>query len=353
MEQATGLRRILDYNDPRTPLGPFSRWQLYQKTNGQRESSSTAFLSSDIMNRNGFGINGRKLRVLYKSTALRILFNGKSAIGVEFLKEGNREKAFARKKVIVSAGINSAQLLMLSGVGPSNDLRKLGIPVVFNNPNVGEFLTNHTLNTATFTVNQRDIPELQNDPFSLYTGGAFLPNPLNVGNRRRGVQLVGFIAEGNLIIAILFLQPKSRGSIKLQNNDPLKIVLADEGFLANNNDLEAIKAIYKTYIKNISEKLSRIDPSYQLVNPTLETINNDEELENFIKENFGHNHHQQSSLRMAPINRGGVVDRFGNVHGVNNLIVADAQIIPFTVDGNTSAAAFLIGYTIAKHLSKE
>lgn len=353
MEQATGLRRILDYNDPGTPLGPFSRWQLYQKTNGQRESSSTAFLSSDIMNRNGFGVNGRKLRVLYKSTALRILFNGKSATGVEFLKEGKKENAFARKKVIVSAGINSAQLLMLSGVGPSNDLRRLGIPVVFNNPNVGEFLTNHTLNTATFTVNQRDIPELQNDPFSLYTGGAFLPNPLNGGNRRRGVQLVGFIAEGNLIIAILFLQPKSRGSIKLQNNDPLKIVLADEGFLANNNDLEAIKAIYKTYIKNISERLSKIDPSYQLVNPTLETIHNDKELESFIKENFGHNHHQQCSLRMAPINKGGVVDRFGNVHGVNNLIVADAQIIPFTVDGNTSAAAFLIGYTIAKHLREE
>jgi choline dehydrogenase len=47
---------------------------------------------------------------------------------------------------------------------------------------------------------------------------------------------------------------------------------------------------------------------------------------------------------------GGAVDRFGRVHGVNNLIVAGAQIIPFTVDGNTSASAFLIGYTIAKQL---
>lgn len=56
---------------------------------------------------------------------------------------------------------------------------------------------------------------------------------------------------------------------------------------------------------------------------------------------------------MAPLNMGGVVVSFGRVHGVNNLIVADAQIIPFTVDGNTSAAAFLIGYTIAKHLIQE
>lgn len=121
----------------------------------------------------GIGVYGRKLRVFYKSTALRILFEGKMAIGIEFLKEGQKVQAFARKKVIISY---------------------------------------------------------------------------------------------------------------------------------------------------IAEKLSKIDPTYQLVNPTLETINDDELLENYIKENFGHNHHQQSSLRMAPFNMGGVVDRFGRVHGVNHLI---------------------------------
>ncbi|OCA91838.1 GMC family oxidoreductase [Pseudobacillus wudalianchiensis] len=354
MELATGFDEILDYNDPRTPIGPFTRWQLFQQTGGQRESSSTAFLSSDIMTSNGMGIDGRKLRVVYKSTALRILFEGKRAIGIEFLKEGEKVRAFARKKVIISAGINSAHLLMLSGIGPSSELRQAGIPMIFNNPNVGKSLTNHTLNTATFTVNPRDIPELQNDPFSLYTGGAFLPNPLaRNNNRRRGVQLVGFVAEDKLTIAILFLQPRSRGSIKIQSNDPLKIVLADEGFLENRYDMEAIKAIYRVYIKDIAKKLSEIDPNYQLINPSPETIDNDRDLEIFIKENFDHNHHQQSSLRMAPVNRGGVVDRYGRVHGVDNLIVADASIIPFTVDGNTSAPAYLIGYTIAKHLIQE
>lgn len=165
IEQATGFVKILDYNDPRTPLGPFNRWKLYQKTDGERESSSTAFLSSDIMTPDGIGVNGRKLRVFYKSTALRILFEGKKAIGIEFLKEGHKVQAFARKKVIISAGINSAQLLMLSGIGPSKELQQADIPVVFDNPNVGEFLTNHTLNTATFTMNQKDIPELQKTRF--------------------------------------------------------------------------------------------------------------------------------------------------------------------------------------------
>ena len=115
--------------------------------------------------------------------------------------------------------------------------------------------------------------------------------------------------------------------------------------------MEAVKAIYRTYIKDIAEKLSHHRSNYKLIN-TKEMIENDAELEEFIKENFDHNHHQQSSLRMAPVNRGGVVDRFGNVHGVDNLIVADASIIPFTVDGNTSAPAYLIGYTIAQHLTQ-
>lgn len=355
MERATGFKRILDYNDPQTPLGPFTRWQLFQKPNGRRESSSTAFLSSDIIHSNGMGVNGRKLKVIYKATALRILFKQKKAIGVEFLKEGQCFRAFAHKKVIISAGINSAQLLMLSGIGPGKQLKQANIPVIFNNPNVGKNLRNHTLNFATFTTNPSDTPLPLNDPAALYTGGAFLPDPTPGSDKsRRAVQLVGRVSsDGLLSIVILFLRPKSRGSIKIQTNDPLKIVLADEGFLENPADLEAIKNIYRVYIKNIADKLSAIDPAYQLMSPTLEIINNDGKLEEFIKQNFGHNHHQQGALRMAPLNQGGVVDFLGRVHGVEGLIVADDSLVPFTVDGNTTAPAYLIGFTIAQQLQKE
>ncbi|WP_438347142.1 GMC family oxidoreductase [Paenibacillus sp. FA6] len=352
IEQATGLPEIVDYNDPKSPLGPFTRWQLYQHPNGRRESSSTAFLSSDIMTRTGRGVRGRKLRVFFKSTALKILFSAKRAVGVEFLKNGERIKAFSRQKVIISTGINSAQLLMLSGIGPARSLKDAGIPVIYNNPNVGKRLRNHTLNSAIFTANRNDIALPHNDPSALYTGGAFLPDPSGLDPKRRAVQLIGIGSDEMLTIAIIFLRPKSRGSIKIQNNDPLKIVLADEGFLANASDMESVKNIYKIYIQSIASKLAEIDSSYQLISPTFDIINDDQKLEEFIIQNFEHNHHQQGSLRMAPLNKGGVVDRFGKVHGVKDLIVADASIIPFTVDGNTSAATFLIGYTIAQQLLK-
>ncbi|MDF2963418.1 MAG: dehydrogenase [Paenibacillus sp.] len=352
IERATGFEEILDYNDPNTPLGPFTRWQLFQKPNGRRESSSTAFLSADIMSANGRGVNGRKLRVLFKSTALRVLFSQKRAFGIEYLREGKCVRAYARKKVIVSAGINSAQLLMLSGIGPSPLLRKADIPVVFNNPNVGKNLHNHTLNFAVFSVNSNDMPD-HHDTNALFTGGAFLPDPTpGADPNRRGVQLIGTVSDNSLSLAIILLKPKSRGSISIQSNDPLQIVLADEGFLVDPDDLEAIKNIYKIYIKNIAEQLSNVDPAYRLVSPTLDIINNDTGLEEFIKENFGHNHHQQGALRMASLNRGGVVDRRGHVHGVKDLVVADDSIIPFTVDGNTSAPAYLIGLTIARQLKR-
>jgi len=350
IERATGHPKILDYNDPRTPLGPFTRWQLYQKPNGSRESSSTAFLSSKVMNTAGRGVKGRKLKVHYKSTVLRVLFSEKRATGIEYLFEGKPHRAYARNKVIIAAGINSAQLLMLSGIGPAQLLRKAGIPVKFNNPNVGKRLRNHTLNSAVFTANPKDRALPSNDPNALYTGGAFLPDPTGKNPSRRAVQLIGIGSNRKLTLSIIYLRPISRGFIKIQNNDPLKIVLADEGFLESSEDMAQIKRIYRTYIKNIAAELALIDPTYRLITPSPEVINDDKKLEQYIKEDFEHNHHQQGSLRMAPLNKGGVVDSRGNVHGVKNLIVADASIIPFTVDGNTSAAAYLIGYTIARQL---
>jgi choline dehydrogenase len=353
IENATGFPTILDYNDPKTPMGPFTRWQLYQNPNGGRESSSTAFLSPDIITSTGQGLNGRKLTVYFNTTALRVLFDHKRAIGVEMLKEGNLIRAYSRKKVIISAGINSAQLLMLSGIGPSETLIDAGIPIIYPNPNVGERLTNHTLNFAVFLTNPDDRALPKNDPNALYTGGAFLPDPNGENPKRRAVQLVGIGSDENLTLAIIYLRPKSRGSIKIQNKDPLKIVLSDEGFLTDPKDMESVKNIFKIYIRNIASELARIDSSIRLVSPSLDIIDDDFQLEEFIKQNFDHNHHQQSSLRMAPINKGGVVDRLGRVHGVKDLIVADASIIPYTVDGNTSAAAFLIGYTIANQLRKK
>lgn len=354
IEQGTGYDKILNYNDHNTPIGPFYKWHLTQKPNGNRESSSTAYLSEDVVNHFGYGVGERKLIIYYKTTVLKIIFNtNNDAIGIEFLREGNIGFAHGRKKIIISAGINSAKILLLSGIGPFDYLTRLNIPVVFNNPYVGHNLVNHTINTAIFTVNDNDIHEVLMEPNALYTGGAFLPAPNAVDKSQRSIQLIGSYSNGALIVLIVSLAPKSRGSILLQNNDPLKPVLADFKMLDNPEDLELIKSVYKNYIAEIANSFFSIDPSYQLINPSLEIINNDNLLEEYIKDNISVTYHQQSSLRMAPYSIGGVVDNTGRVYGVNNLIVADASIIPSTTDGNTQAVSYLIGYTIAQQLLSE
>lgn len=353
IEQATGFPRIVDYNDPNTPLGPFTRWQLYQIPNGIRESADTAFLSPDIMTRDGEGVHGRRLKLFLKSTALRVLFNNeKCASGVEFLKEGKCVHAYARKKVIVSAGINSPQLLMHSGIGPSEILGEAGVPVVYHSPNVGRNLTTHAIHMTTFTTNENDKALPDDDPFALYTGGAFLPDPTpGADPNRRGVQVFGQTgSDDTLNIGFYLTDPKGKGAVRIQNEDPLKMVLADEGFLSNPADLESAKNVFRTYIKNIAAELSTVDSTYQLTSPTLETINDDQKLEKFIKEKLMPTHHIQGALRMGPDAKSGAVDALGQVYGVKDLIVADDSIAPFVSDGNTSAPAFFIGANIADQL---
>lgn len=353
IEQVTGLPRIVDYNDPKTPLGPFTRWQLYQMPNGIRSSSDTAFLNDSVMTPTGHGVNGRRLRVAFKSTATKILFdNNRRAIGVEFVKEGKCMTVYARKKVIVSAGIRSPQLLMLSGIGPVNVLNRNNIPIVYQNENVGKNLTTHAVNLVTFKTNPQDRALPTNDPFALYPSGAFLPDPTPGSNRqRRGVQMFGLPDKDNkLNFGFYLTEPKSKGTVVIQNNDPLKAVLANEGFLSNQADLISIKNVFKIYIKNIAKALNKIDPQYKLITPTIAEIDDDKRLEQYIKDNLMATHHVQGTLRMAKGPEHGVVNARGEVFGVKDLIVADDSIAPFVSDGNTSAPAYFIGANIANIL---
>lgn len=350
LEKATGCPEVLDYNDPNTPIGPFTRWQLYQMPNGIRESSDTAFLSPEVVNEAGQGVSGRKLTISFKSTATQIIFDkNKRAIGVEYVKEGKCIRAYVRKKVIVSAGIKSPQLLMLSGIGPSETLKKANIPVIVHNSNVGKNLTTHAISMATFTTNPKDKFQPDDDPNAIYTAGAFLPDPTPGANRkRRGVQMFGQRGDDRqLNFGFYLTEPKSKGEVVIQNNDPLKIELASEGFLNHPEDIEAMKSVFRIYITNFAKELAKIDSHYKLVSPTEDIMNDDKKLEKFIKDNLLATHHVQGTLRMAPDAKSGVVNARGEVFGVKDLIVADDSIAPFVSDGNTSAPAYFIGANIA------
>ena len=111
---ATGFPFVLDYNDPRTPIGSSNQMQNTQKgRNGRlRVSSATAFLNKKVMTPEGLGVNGRKLRLLFESEALRTIWDGNRAIGVEYLSNGKYKKVYAKKGVIVCGGLRSSTFLL-------------------------------------------------------------------------------------------------------------------------------------------------------------------------------------------------------------------------------------------------
>lgn len=357
---ATGLSQITlnDYNNPDTPLGPFTAWELFQKPDTTRCSSPVAFLGPEIMDQQGHGVNCRKLLILFKASANKIIWDGNRAIGVDAIVNGKSESIYAREKVIVCLGIHSAEFLQRSGIGPKSLLDALNIKTIFDNPNVGRNWNNQTLVPIAFTANPKDNALPTDDPAALYTGGAFLPPVLPQDNPDlRGFQIMGYgqnqvgaETNGQLNLLLIMLQPHSLGTIRIQSSDPVQVSLVDNNYLNDPNgyDLQSYVLAFQKYIQPIATALAAIDPDYQLISPTAFDT---ESLQNYIMSTFDHTHHWRGSNSMRKsLEDGGVVDPTGNVFGVKDLVVCDNSVIPLMSDGNTCAPVYLTAAIIAKHL---
>lgn len=357
IERATDIPEILDYNCPRTPIGPFTRWQLTQKPDGSRESSDTAFLFPNTIDENGKGLNGRKLIYLFNTTGLRVTFEDNIATGVIALRGKPLEfiNVTARREVIISAGVYSAEILQRSGVGPAPLLKCLGIPVIADNRQVGQNLRNHTIVPITFDIDPKLEGTPEDDPLALYTGGAFLPPLLKDDDpKRRGYQLIGGVpSPGKFLVLLISLQPHSSGEVKIQNSNPLTVSLVDNNYLGDERDVQQyIKAI-RTYITDIVIKLRKINSSFVLTGPTTDVIANDAKLEAYIRGSVSHTHHWTGSNSMSKCPETGALDPTGHVYGTEKLIVADVSALPLQPDGNTQGPAYVVGWTIAELLKEK
>ncbi len=333
---------LTDYNNPETIYGGFNRFQVFQKPSGNRESAATSMLNKEVLAR-------KNLKLSLRSTVTRVIFEGKKAIGVEYIKDGACKKVYARKLVILSAGPRSATILQQSGIGNSYQLCKIGINTVYNNPNVGHNMLNHLVNTVVLTSDAKP----SKDPNNLYTGGAFLPDPLLPKTELgRSVELIGNPAPGFLIIAILMNQLGSEGYALIPSKDPLAPILASDEALKDPVDLDTFVACYRRQIVPIVKQLHKINPAYNLVSPTFEVINDTIALKEYIKTNLAQAFHWQSQCRIGDVKHG-VVDTNGYVHGVKHLIVADNSIAPVKVDANMASVAFMIGYIISGKLLRK
>lgn len=357
---------IDDYNTQPSPSPPppnavWPAWQVTQSVNpadfGTRVNSSIAYLDSVITLSNdpatpkfARGNGNRKLFVFFESTVVKIHFKGNKAVGARFIQDGKQIDVCA-KKVIVTAGINSAWLLQVSGVGPADVLTQAGVPVIVNNPEIGKHLQDHLLIVPVFLNTTGDKPI---DVHTNYVGGAFLPDPRPGSDPNiRAFEFQGFYVQGSpiFVIVMYLVRPKSEGTVNIFARDPLQVPLPNPNYLGDPDDVALLTAGIQTYLLNFITLLA--GQGYIPLTLTPATINDPAALAQYIAANAGVSYHYSSSVRMATQAQGGAVDTSGRVYGARNLIVADDSIQPIISDSNPQANAYLIGWKISQDLINE
>ena len=359
--ESIGIPRNPDYNGERQEgVGYFQR-SIHRN---RRMSTARAYLRPAMQRRN--------VDVRPHAHAARILFEGNRAVGVEYLRAGERRVVRVAREVIVAGGaVNSPQLLQLSGIGPPALLGELGIPVRRALAGVGENLRDHyAMRTAFRVTGARTINELARGwrlgvevakYFALGTGiltlhptlvhcfwkseDAFEAPDLQMtftpASYRRGVQST-LEDEPGATIAVWQHRPESRGYVRARSADPLEKPVIQPNYLADEMDRRVIVNGI-----GLARRLMRTAPLAPYF--AHEALPGDEvrtagEILDFAREIGTTAFHLAGTCRMGPAtDREAVVDDRLRVHGIEGLRVADASIMPHITSANTNAAALMIG----------
>lgn len=352
----SALTLINDYNtQPKSgpPIGVFSKWQITQSQTGSRQSSSRSYLHGKIQlsgtdPNKATGTKTRKLTVYFRSTVTKILFESNKAVGAIFIHNGIQHTVYA-KQIILTSGINNAQLLQVSGVGPSSVLSAANVPVIVNNQYVGANLTDHAFIILPYLNQSGTVPvDSLNSP---YFSGAFLPDlRQGVPSNTRSFIIHSFYVNPVIMGILVFLvTPKSKGSVKILTKDPLASPLVDPNYLGDTDDLDALSWALNQYVKNINDQLTAAG----FINLTPLDFSDNQATREFVKANCKVSYHYAGSMKMATLANQGAVDSSGRVRGTKNLRVADASIQPVVNDGHTQSAAYLISYKISQDIINE
>jgi choline dehydrogenase-like flavoprotein len=356
----TGIPRNADFNgEEQEGVGLF---QLTQK-GGRRWSTAAGYLK--------MAIDRPNLTVITNAHARRVLFEGKTAVGVEYQRDGRIEQVRAAREVILSAGaIQSPQLLMLSGVGDQNHLASMQIPVVAHLPGVGKNLQDHidviVVHTCTqpvsWGITRRNVLRggwefvryWRSGTGMLTTNAAegcsfaksapdepipdlqlhFTPVRLS----RHGHDLRFLIGDG-YSLHICNLRPKSRGEIRLASSDPLAKPEIFANYLTHPDDMERMIRGVKLVRKILAAPAFDRYRGKEIVPES--PLESDEDIRRFIRQRAETIYHPVGTCRMGndPM---AVVDAELRVHGVQGLRVVDASIMPLLPGANTNAPTVMI-----------
>lgn len=359
-----GISANPDFNGPSQEGAGLN--QVTQK-NGLRHSAADAYLRPALPRRN--------LTVLTGAHAARVLLENRRVAGISYRRDGVEEEARANREVILSGGaINSPQLLMLSGIGPADELRRAGVDAQYDLPGVGKNLQDHVMvsvgylctrpvsmasaesipnflrylllkrgplvsNVAEAGIFLRTRSDLQRPDLQLLFGPAYY---VNHGLKPRKEHAFGF---GPTHIA-----PESRGSIVLRSANPFEPPAIRANYLSTDEDMRVLLEGVR-----LAQKLAHtkaFEPYRGIELHPAPGVNRDEEIVDFIRNEAETLYHPVGTCKMG-IDPMAVVDARLRVHGVDGLRVVDASVMPRITAGNTNAPTIMIAEKAADMIRQD
>jgi len=347
-------------------------YQQLTARNGRRCSTATGFLHPVLHREN--------LTVVTGALVARLVFDGRKAVGVDYLKDAASVAVKADREIILCGGaINTPQLLQLSGVGPAPLLREHGIAVVLDQPGVGEHLQDHFQArivlkcTRPITVND-DMQSLwrmarmglryaflRKGPLSVsagYAGGFWRTRPelkrpdvqthfLTFSLDRMGERLHPF---SGFTASICQLQPTSRGSVRIRSADPRVPPAIRYNYLATEHDRCTMLEGMRLLRRILDQPAMR--PYIAAEHMPGAQVQSDDEWLAYFRETGSTIYHPTCTAKMGT-GAGAVVDSHLRLKGIAGLRVVDASVMPAVVSGNTNAAVIAIAEKAADLIHSE
>ena len=344
--RAAGFPHAEDFNHPdATGVGPVP----FNNPNGIRMSTALGYLN--------LARHRLNLTIKPSCTVRRIIFEGKRAVGVE-VESGGEIFTVEGDEIILSAGvIGSAHILMLSGVGPSDQISAVGLPVVHELPGVGQNMKDHPVAVVMF----EPTPEYAMDVNAprIQTGirctaqGSDLHNDLQI-LMSSIVMTDLFSADPDHLTSNLKIGMYSwvnlevgSGELRLTSADPNGKPSLDLRYFEEEFDRRRMREVIRISVEMGKHEAFR-GMIKERLEPTDDDLVSDDALDAYVRRSVVSGQHITSTCRMGPASDPlAVVDQYGRVHGLQGIRVADASVMPDSVRANTNCTTMMIGERIA------
>jgi choline dehydrogenase len=333
--RALGYPDCPDQNDP---YGWGSGPQPMNKLGRLRISCAIGYLSPARFRPN--------LTIRADTFTRRLLFKGKRCVGIEVETPDGVDTIEAKTVVLCAGAIMSPHILLHSGVGPKAQLETFNIPVIADKP-VGQNLCDHPAISVVLKAKSGvnidfDSPIIQT--ILRYTAeGSEKRNDLQI-------EQLSFVGQNDgtprFGIAGVLEYQFGRGELTLTSTDPHVAPKIDNRFCEDERDLSRMVTCFKDTLA-FAQKGAVADMSEEVQFPNLNRGNSDEDLANLCRKFSSSGYHPCGTVKMGSDSEA-VVDQFGRAHDLENLVVADASIMPFVPRANTNLTAIMIGEKVGE-----